>query len=50
MAEKWNIWHGCHKKSEGLQTCLNGLVVTEEAEVIPLYKDLISDLSNIKLK
>ena len=21
MGEMWNLWHGCHKKSEGCQHC-----------------------------
>ena len=21
MSEMWNLWHGCHKKSEGCQHC-----------------------------
>jgi len=21
MSELWNLWHGCHKKSEGCQHC-----------------------------
>jgi len=21
MDEMWNLWHGCHKKSEGCQHC-----------------------------
>ena len=21
MSQMWNLWHGCHKKSEGCQHC-----------------------------